>query len=297
MVARHAWILNFDADDELASPIGYTPSRAVAARAADLASRVGPLLGPEDRAIDPEHVVPGSAAGLAGRAWCPTPRALRALGRAGAILPAAPELAVLRRVNQRRFCAELGPTLPGAEHAGDLDAVRRAVAGASPSGHWLLKRAFGFAGRGRLRVHAGALDAHALRWIEAALAKGDGLGVEPWVERAGDFALHGFVDRDRALWLGTPTQQICDGRGAWVGTSTCPPGALARAESEALARAAEEAAEALARAGYFGPFGVDAFRWRDPAGGLRFNPRCEINARYSMGWATGMGASRPDREA
>jgi hypothetical protein len=53
-------------------------------------------------------------------------------------------------------------------------------------------------------------------------------------------------------------------------------------------------AQALLEAGYFGPFGIDAFRWVDRAGVERFNPRCEINARYSMGWAVGMGSRRPD---
>jgi hypothetical protein len=41
-------------------------------------------------------------------------------------------------------------------------------------------------------------------------------------------------------------------------------------------------AEVLRDAGYFGPFGIDAYRWRDGATQY-FNPRSEINARYSMG--------------
>jgi hypothetical protein len=49
-------------------------------------------------------------------------------------------------------------------------------------------------------------------------------------------------------------------------------------------------------AGYYGPFGIDAFRWRDQNGKQQWNPRCEINARYSMGWSIGMGQSRPDLE-
>ena len=42
--------------------------------------------------------------------------------------------------------------------------------------------------------------------------------------------------------------------------------------------------------------GQEAFRWEDGAGKASWNPRCEINARYSMGWATGMGDRRPDIE-
>jgi hypothetical protein len=73
-------------------------------------------------------------------------------------------------------------------------------------------------------------------------------------------------------------------------------GDLAPAERAALFSAAEEAAGALAAAGYFGPFGVDAFRYHDEEGTARFCARCEINARYSMGWAVGMGLRRPDLE-
>ena len=53
-------------------------------------------------------------------------------------------------------------------------------------------------------------------------------------------------------------------------------------------------AEQAAPPGYFGPFGIDGFRYRDTDGHLRFNPRSEINARYSMGWAVGMRDKRPD---
>jgi hypothetical protein len=67
------------------------------------------------------------------------------------------------------------------------------------------------------------------------------------------------------------------------------------AEHEALLEAAHGAAAALAAAGYFGPFGVDAYRYA-AAGVMAYNPRSEINARYSMGWAVGMGDLRPDLE-
>lgn len=46
-------------------------------------------------------------------------------------------------------------------------------------------------------------------------------------------------------------------------------------------------------AGYFGPFNVDAFVWRD-GGGAHLQPRSEVNARYSMGWSARTGATRPD---
>jgi hypothetical protein len=111
--------------------------------------------------------------------------------------------------------------------------------------------------------------------------------VEPLVERLLDVGLHGMLDAAGGLLTGTPTVQQCDEGGAWRGTE---PGAaaLAPAELRALHEASQGCARALHAAGYHGPFGIDAFRWRDASGRLRFRALCELNARYSMGWFTGM---------
>jgi hypothetical protein len=287
MVAR-AWFLNFDAEAELADPSARTSSRAVEARARGLAERAVGLVAAGDVILCPGV----RAEGLAGRAWCPTPRALAAIANAGASLPDAPPMEVLRRVNHRRFSAELGQTLPGArfvETRAELDATL-----AGSRARWLLKRPFGFAGRGRLRVTAGGLSATEERWIALSLAAGEGLQVEPWVERAGDFAIHGWVPREGAPVFGSVTWQRCDATGAWLSTDLAHEGDLSRAEQDALLEAAHGAGGALAAAGYFGPFGVDAYRHVLGSGAMGFNARSEINARYSMGWAVGMGELRPD---
>ena len=54
-----------------------------------------------------------------------------------------------------------------------------------------------------------------------------------------------------------------------------------------MAGEAERVARALSGAGYFGPFGVDAFTYRDRVGNVCVQPRSEINARYTMGFAVG----------
>jgi len=286
-----AWLLNFDAEAELADPSAHTAPRAVLARWPALVAQVRSLLGPGDVVLDAGTSAPAHD----GRAWCPTPRALAAIARASARVPVAPPVDVIRRVNHRRFCAELGQTLPDARYvttSAELEATL-----ATRAGRWVLKRPFGFAGRGRLRLtSAESVEPAAARWIEASLGSREGLQVEPWVERAGDFALHGHVSAAGAVTLGEPTVQRCDAGGTWIATARVASGELEASEHAALADAATETAAELARAGYFGPFGIDAFRWREAGGELRFNPRCEINARYSMGWATGMGEARPDRE-
>lgn len=289
-----AWLLNLDAEDELARPAGYTPSRATLARVAALAPRLRALLLPGDVLLPDAAPAPGSL----GRAWCPTPRAYKAFQSAGVPPAAAPPLAVLRAVNHRHFSAALGQGLPGARYAFTPEEVAAALASPSPTGQWLLKRPFGYAGRGRLQVdprRTGDLD-RAQPWIRASLRGGEGLQVEPLVEREGDFALHGHLARGGRLVLGEPTRQDCDASGAWSATARAAPGDLSPEERRALLDEARRTAAALHEAGYFGPFGIDGFRWIGPSGERRFHARGEINARYSMGWATGMGDRRPDVE-
>ncbi len=294
MVSLRAWVLNLDADDELARPQGYTPSRGVLARTIELSQKIGSLLAPGDVLVGAGTRIEIEGAPVEGRAWCPTPRALRLLEQAGARLPAAPRLEVLRRVNHRRFSAELGQTLPGAIFALTRDEIDAVLRSPSPSGTWLLKRPFGYTGRGRRKAATGEMDASLDAWLAASLSTGEGLQVEPLVERAGDFALHGFLSNAGELTLGDPTRQVMSETGAWLATVRASERELDELERRALIRETERAADALVATGYFGPFCVDSFRWLDAQGIPHWNPRCEINARYSMGWATGMGARRPD---
>ena len=254
MVARaRAWLLNLDAEDELADPSAHTPvARRRGARSRRSPRRCGALLGPGDVVLARRRPRPPA---LAGRAWCPTPRALAAIARAGARVArgAAPRGAPPREPPPL-LAPSSGRRSPGARYVDHARRARRRARRAVADGPWLLKRPFGFAGRGRLRVAPGAPDAAAERWIAASLAAGEGLQVEPWVERAGDFALHGHLAAAGALTLGEPTAQRCDDarrvdreRARRRRARSRPPSA------RRSSRAAEEAAAALARRGLLRP--------------------------------------------
>jgi hypothetical protein len=199
-----------------------------------------------------------------------------------------PAWEVLRAVNHRAFNAALGQTLPGAAYARTLEEVQRALG----VGRWVCKRPFGYRGNGK-RVLSQTLSSDDGRWLQASLRGGEGLQVEPWVERTEDFGLHGHLSREGALTEGEPTVQRVDEAGAWV-ASERSRGSLTTAESLSFLAELRRTAAALRARGYWGPFGIDAFLWRDREGARRWNPRCEVNARYSMGWAVGMGDRRPD---
>ncbi len=280
-----AWVFNFDAEEELARPGRLTPSPSLRDRFAQLAEATG-LLREGDLRVDEFNLESGCFRGMRGAAWCPTPRALRALRRAGAVVDEAPSPAVLRAANHRALVEGRVPDLPGGRWVRSEDDVRAALAEGSCSGRWLLKRAWAYNGRGRLRARDGDLDAHTAQWVRASLASADGLRMEPEVERSLDVAVHGEIARDGAVVCGSLTVQRCDAFGAWQGTEIASPEVLDAGEREALRGALREVVAALRGVGYWGPFGVDGFRW---SGG--FVPCCDVNARYTMGWSVGMAKS------
>ena len=281
-----AFVLNLDAEVELAARGSYRRSAAMGAILAEIRpSAVRALLGPNDVCIDELQRLPADPLGMPGHAWCPTPSALAALVAVGAQPEPAPSLDVLRAANARRFSAELGQELPGARLCEGVDEVLALIA-AEPRRTFLAKRDLSAAGRGRRKLTSARLDEGEAKWIRASLELGP-LQVEPFVEIELELGTHGELRADGGLVLGTPTVQEVDASGAWVCSRLPAPGELLPEESDALLTEAERVGRALENLGYFGPFGVDAFRWRDDAGERRLCRRSEVNARYSMGWRTG----------
>jgi hypothetical protein len=285
---RTAWVLNLDADVELAAGPGYVPTKAVRAAMATHVERLAAsLLGPDDVLVG-ETSPPGVAAGLVGRAFCPTSRAVATLVRAGALPAPHPAQAILREVNGRAFCAALGQTLPGSELVRDVDAAVAMLETLPPvAKQWRVKRAFGMAGRGQRPIAPGIVSDADRAFLRSAISSEGGVVIEPDVAIVRELGIHGLLAVDGSLRLGRLVTQECDARGQWLGTSPAVDvdvETLAAIEGEA-----RRVALALNRAGYFGPFGVDAFLYRDLQGEVRLQPRSEINARYSMGFPVGFG--------
>jgi hypothetical protein len=280
MDARYAWVLNLDADLELAHGPGYAPSASVARATAAFAERLRTsLVGADDFVVDASSRE-GAARGLVGRAFCPTPRAIAMLVRAGAEPEPHPSFEVLRRVASRAFSASLGQTMPKAAFVDSLDEARAHLRGdPAPGTGWRIKRAWGMAGRGHRVVDADPRDAD-VAFLASWIGEG-GAQIEPNVHIVHEYALHGYVT-DGDVRLGVLTEQRVDASGAWIGTE------LASEPSPEISAEAERAARALVNAGYFGPFNVDAFTYED-GDRVVLRARSEINARYSMGFAVGFG--------
>jgi hypothetical protein len=290
------WVFNLDAELELERGPGPHQTPQHLARAlAPMLVHVRRLMAPGDACLDE---VDGSEGKLAatrasadgpwlGATWCPTPSALRRLARAGAELPPSPSLEVLQQVNHRRFYLQLGGGAPGARYVSDEAELRATLA--QPNSAWLFKRPFGFAGRGQRRI-LGVPSPDDRRWLADSLRQG-GFVAEPWLEVVAELGIHGVLDATGQVALGHVCVQQTNAYRAWVSTRRAGPGELTTEQVARLHERAHEVAAALSSAGYFGPFGIDAYLFKTRSGASELNPLSELNARLSMGFAVGMGVA------
>ncbi|HLU65753.1 MAG TPA: hypothetical protein VKZ63_05730 [Kofleriaceae bacterium] len=207
---------------------------------------------------------------------------------------------VARRVNHRGFSFALAEArswaLPGARVVRDVAEIERHLAAggaAAGGGRWIVKAPYSAAGRERLRQTGASLGRGAAARAERLLARFGELLFEPWVERVADLACTGRAGEGEVVY--PPHRLVTDERGVFraaviddAGDPAVPPG-----EHRAVRQAAEEVAGALAAAGYRGPFGIDAFLWRDPrTGAVRLQRASEINARLTFGLLARAAAER-----
>jgi len=140
----------------------------------------------------------------------------------------------------------------------------------------------------RVRVDVDALVDKALERscervrIGRLLARFGELLFEPWVDRVQDMACAGIV-HSGGVRLFPPHLLDNDPRGVFRAAIIDEGSSLASEHRDALRSTAAAAGEALADAGYLGPFSIDAYTWRDRSGALHLQPMSEINARLTFG--------------
>ena len=279
MATRIAWLLNLDADLELRDATTYRGLALSTERVRELSARMFDLVAADDVMLDARKPLADIDHTLA---FCPTPDALTKITALGLTPPPAPSVDALRLVNDRRFCAQLGQTLPRAAFVDDMQALEQHIATPSPTGVYVIKRAFSFAGREQRRVHDGLLDDSTRGFCARSFDDREGVQVEPWVDRLMDCAKHGYLRPDATLLVGNTRAQQVDAMGRFQHMIAATE--IRREEAAMLDAELRSTGKALHEAGYFGPFGIDAFRYRLPDGATAFNPRCEINARFTMGY-------------
>ena len=188
-----------------------------------------------------------------------------------------------RRFNDRRFAlalaTELGCALPGARAVTSVGEVEAHLHTLPADGAWVCKAPWASAGRHRVHGRGRTLARDHRIALERLIQRAGAVVFEPWLERIADVAICGSVG-DRVA-LEPPHTLMTSPRGTFVGIRVLAT-ALEVVEHDQFLLTAERIAHALAAAGYRGPFGIDAFVYRD-GNERRLHPLCEINARYTFG--------------
>ncbi|HEX5714693.1 MAG TPA: hypothetical protein VF179_00945 [Thermoanaerobaculia bacterium] len=295
-------LANLLCEDELAK-IRRTPSRETLQTVSGLATLLRVFAREGDRlwtpaAVDPERVlpVPGLPILESGPieptdellAWCETPQAAALRKQPRSLvsdlplhellwhLPTAPP-SIVAKVHHRAFhlqvAEELGCALPGARMVESLAELDR-ILPSSPSA-WVVKAPLSASGRSRYIERKGPLlsDPKSRRTVERLFEGHGPLLFEPWMERTADFGCSALLTESELRIVGFHRQMV-DIKGQFAGIEL---------PAEVPEIPVEGVAAALRREGYVGPFGIDAWSYRNG-----FNPLGEINARMTFGlvaWA------------
>jgi hypothetical protein len=234
MSQRYGWILNLDAELELArGRPGYVAQQKLLRQLAEHGGSSRALLGVHDLLLEPAapgEPLPTRPSNLLGRAWCPTPLALARLQELGVTPEPHPTAEVLRRVNHRLFAHELGGGLPDQAYVQSKEQLLARLGDLARP--WLLKRPLGFAGRGQLRA-IGPLSDKQWTWVEASLGR-DGLLIEPLVTPTYEVSLHGFIWPHGRRELGRICSQLVSERGVFRGVCLARKDELTTGEHAAL---------------------------------------------------------------
>jgi len=109
------------------------------------------------------------------------------------------------------------------------------------------------------------------------------------MDRVADYGVSALLTHDEMRVVGIHGQRV-DRKGQFAGIDLQP--ALTEGDRDRLLETVEAVTGALRRAGYVGPFGIDAWSYRREDGTVLLNPLGEINARVTFGLVAWVWAER-----
>ncbi len=206
-------------------------------------------------------------------------------------LRAAPQSSA--RCNDRRFVLglELSPewTLAEREVVRSMQSldeyIRTKTLG--PDDTWIAKAPWSASGRERVRRRGRVLEGELRVRTARLLERYGALVIEPWMPREADYGVTGIVGNLVESPLILPPHQLhSDDTGVYRGIRIADQETTAQLGStfaQALEDTAISVATALHGEGYRGPFGIDAFVYKDRSQHTRLQAISEINARLCFG--------------
>jgi hypothetical protein len=194
--------------------------------------------------------------------------------------------AIAATVHHRAFCLqvaqEIGCALPGSQMVESLSDLDRLLTSAQAPRSWVVKAPLSASGRDRYieRMGSKISDPKSRRTIERLFDRHGPLLFEPWLDRTADFGVSAVITESGFRVVGIHGQRV-DSKGQFAGIDLQP--SLSESERDRLLETVNLVSLALRRAGYVGPFGIDAWRYRKPDGEEILHPLGEINARMTFG--------------
>lgn len=153
-------------------------------------------------------------------------------------------------------------------------------------GEKVLKTCFGFSGHGNRVVQGSLPSLQILSFCRKEWLRGNPVIGEPWLDRTMDYSTQWLISPSKAIEFIGATRFETDSRGVYQGTLAGPGKLLFPDDQHFLEQhrhAARKALEDIAKMGFFGYIGIDAFLYRDRKSGLVcLNPIVEINGRQTM---------------
>ncbi len=159
--------------------------------------------------------------------------------------------------------------------------------------HVVFKAPFSSSGRGMCRIRDKSPTANELKWIENVITKHGSVIAEPWLEKIADLSAHADILPDgRVHFVGLTRFWTNSGgqyRGHIIGRmmddfdrDTLQKWHHEHGWQKELRETVMRVGHEVAKSGYFGPIGIDAFVYRRNNEEI-LRPMIEINPRWSMG--------------
>lgn len=196
-----------------------------------------------------------------------------------------PPLPAVRTVNSRRIVhdelTQFGCGIPQSRFCSTADEC--AVVIREGRGRpFVVKPAFGSAGFGFIHTSSAGLTSFQLEAVRRTIERtGEGVSVEPWLNRVGDLSTSGTVTASGEFRDISVHRTLNNRAGAFFAVLLRRDDPLLRPWRTRLIETARAAATVAARQGYFGPMGLDSLLWSDGSQ-IHLAPVIEINARYTM---------------
>ncbi|MBD3672616.1 MAG: hypothetical protein HUJ26_03725 [Planctomycetaceae bacterium] len=298
---------NFDFEHELASGESWRPTEKLRRLNSRFAPVLGALCDREDRVVLPGKLPPSErvireinvnfvseemvrdSADFRGADWELIPwgvaASLKRLAKSRDWGWNQPDPEKVKTWNDRLTSVEREPSslsgeaIPHPIHS--IDQLACLLRDRADGRRWVVKARFGMSGRERLVGEGTDLAATQLGWLKKRFAQQQTLIWEPWLDIVDEVGLQYDISKTGEVRFLAALPLLNAPTGEYMGSrlSLSPE---ERSQWSPAITLGESLAREAGETGYWGPFSIDAVRFRD-RDDIHLRPVMEINARWTMG--------------